>query len=90
MSKDNPVEETEIVRREVGYTWFYSLERGAPNDRQHASVGGNEALLQTCLTQLRKAKVEITRLLEAGAEQLQDPPPFRGFLAAEKAKEKLH
>ena len=80
-----PVEETQIIRRQTGFTWSYSFEAGAAGNRQKLILTGNTAGMERALVELRRAKVKLLELAAATAEELARPPPYEGF--SEKDRE---
>ena len=70
------MEEGVVTRREVGFGWFFSIERGPSNDRQRVTLSGNVLGFNVCLAPLREAKAAALRLVEASAEELEAPPPM--------------
>jgi len=74
-----PQNETQMIRRQVGYGWSYSFEHGASGDRQKLILTGNTELMATALTQMKEAKLCLMKLAEASTEELSKPPEYEGF-----------
>ena len=75
----DPVEETKVTRREVGYGWSYSFEYGASGNRQKLILTGNTELMARALTELKGAKLSLMKLAEASVEELNRPPPYEAY-----------
>lgn len=73
MKPMKPAEETQIIKREIGFSWSFSLESGPAGSREKIYLSGHEEGLARCLTQLRKAKIEAHRVVQATAEELAQP-----------------
>ncbi len=79
-----PQEETQTIRRQVGYGWSYSFEYGASGDRQKLILSGNTELMARALTELKEAKLCLMKLAEATAEELSNPPEYEGYKRTER------
>ena len=79
MKPMDPVEETTVVQRRVGYSWSYSFEVGPSGSRQKLILTGNTEGMARALTELRKAKISLMELAVASGEELAMPSPFEGY-----------
>ena len=68
-----PGEETQIIRRQIGFSWSYSYEVGPSGDRQKIVLAGNEEGMARCLIRLREAKLRVMELAATSVEELLQP-----------------
>ena len=73
MKPRTPEEETQVTRRQVGYSWSFSIEHGPSGGRQKVILTGNTEGMARAFTELRRAKVEAYSLVFASAEELLQP-----------------
>lgn len=73
MTTKDPTEETQIIRKQVGYSWSYSYEFGPTGDRQKLIITGNTTELTRAKSELKGAKINLMELAIATAEELANP-----------------
>jgi len=79
-----PQEETQVIRRQIGYSWSYSFESGPSGDRQKLVLTGNTEGMARALTELKQAKINLMKFAEASVEELSKPPEYEGYKRTER------
>ena len=73
MKPMEPAEETQVIRKQVGFSWSFSYEYGATGNRQKLFIAGNTESVARAMAELKEAKIRVMDLAAATVEGLTQP-----------------